>query len=471
MKIVVVGTGYVGLVTGTCLAEIGNTVICVDVDQMKIDGLMRGVMPIYEPGLEPLVIDNIGSGRLRFTTSLQEAMAEADVYFIAVGTPPNPDGSANLDFVLNVAREIGKHLQHYVVIVDKSTVPIGTAERVRNTIARELVARKAVMAFDVVSNPEFLKEGSAVDDFMRPDRIVVGTESQQAAAVMQQIYAPLNAHENRLLLMGTRDAEMTKYAANAMLATKISFINEIACLCDEMGVDVENVRQGIGSDSRIGYSFLHPGCGYGGSCFPKDVNALVQMAAHYNFDPKVLKAVETRNAAQKEVLIEKLLEICDGNLSGVTVAVWGLAFKPETDDIREASSMTLIGQLVAAGARVRVYDPVAMDEARRALPEAWFDAGQVVFTHDQYEALKGADALALVTEWHQFRNPDFPLMRNIMNRPMIVDGRNVYDPKVVTESGFDYIGVGRRRKAIATGEPQRAASNVVEMLRATPAAA
>lgn len=288
---------------------------------------------------------------------------------------------------------------------------------------------------------------------------------------MEQIYAPFNARNDRLLVMGTRDAEMTKYAANAMLATKISFINEIACLCDEMGVDVENVRQGIGSDSRIGYAFLYPGCGYGGSCFPKDVNALIQMAAHHNFDPKVLKAVETRNAAQKEVLIEKLLEIFDGNLSGVTIAVWGLAFKPETDDIREASSMTLIGQLVVAGARVRVYDPVAMDEARRALPESWFDTRQVVFAHDQYDALKGADALALVTEWHQFRNPDFQLMRKIMSRPMIVDGRNIYDPKVVTESGFDYIGIGRRRKAIATGEPQCVTSNVVEMLRAAPAAA
>jgi UDPglucose 6-dehydrogenase len=443
MDVVVIGTGYVGLVTGTCLAETGNKVTCVDIDQAKIDGLNQGVIPIYEPGLESMVKKNAAEGRLRFTTSLVEAMRDANIYFIGVGTPPREDGSANLDFVLDVAREIGVNLNQYSVVVDKSTVPVGTADRVRATIEKQLVSRKVQIPFDVVSNPEFLKEGAAVSDFMRPDRIIVGTESRKAAEIMEQLYAPFNHRADRLLVMGTRDAEMAKYAANAMLATKISFMNEIAGLCDELGVDVEMVRQGIGSDSRIGYSFIYPGCGYGGSCFPKDVKALVHMAQQHGFEPKVLNAVEERNAAQKRVMFEKVVNHCGGDVRDRTVAVWGLAFKPETDDMREASSVTLIEALIGAGAKVRAYDPIAMDEARRVFPSSWLDQGNLTLAHDQYDALRGADALALVTEWNPFRNPDFHLMLKIMDRPIIVDGRNLYDPDLLSELGFDYSGIGR----------------------------
>ena len=443
MDVVVIGTGYVGLVTGTCLAETGNTVTCVDIDQTKIDNLKKGILPIYEPGLEPMVKKNVAEGRLCFTTSLAEAMRGANIYFIGVGTPPRDDGSANLDFVLEVAREIGANLNQYSVVVDKSTVPVGTAERVRAAIERQLAERKVDIPFDVVSNPEFLKEGAAVDDFMRPDRIIVGTESRKAAEVMEQLYAPFNHRSDRLLVMGTRDAEMSKYAANAMLATKISFMNEIAGLCDEMGVDVEMVRQGIGSDARIGYSFIYPGCGYGGSCFPKDVKALVHMARQQGFEPKVLDAVEARNATQKRVMFHKVAALCDGELRDRTVAVWGLAFKPETDDMREASSVTLIEELIAAGARVRAYDPIAMDEARHVFPSAWLDDGRLTLAEHQYDALRDADALALVTEWNPFRSPDFHLMKKIMARPVIVDGRNLYDPEVLLEHGFAYSGIGR----------------------------
>jgi UDPglucose 6-dehydrogenase len=453
MDVVVVGTGYVGLVTGTCLAETGNNVTCVDIDQAKIDGLNQGVIPIYEPGLEPMVKKNAAEGRLRFTTSLAEAMRGANIYFIGVGTPPREDGSANLDFVLEVAREIGANLNQYSVVVDKSTVPVGTAERVKAAIDKELAARNLKIPFDVVSNPEFLKEGAAVTDFMRPDRIIVGTESRKAAEIMEQLYAPFNQRTDRLLVMGTRDAEMSKYAANAMLATKISFMNEIAGLCDAMGVDVEMVRQGIGSDSRIGYSFIYPGCGYGGSCFPKDVKALVHMAQQHSFEPKVLNAVEDRNAAQKRVMFEKVAKHLEGDVRGCTVAVWGLAFKPETDDMREASSVTLIEALVAAGAKVRAYDPIAMDEARRVFPKAWLDQGDLTLAHDQYDALRDADALALVTEWNPFRSPDFHLMRKIMARPVIVDGRNLYDPELLHELGFDYSGIGRSTEQTVRSTP------------------
>ena len=443
MEVVVIGTGYVGLVTGTCLAETGNTVTCVDIDQTKIDNLKQGILPIYEPGLEPMVEKNAAEGRLRFTTSLAEAMRGANIYFIGVGTPPREDGSANPDYVLDVAREIGANLNQYSVVVDKSTVPVGTADRVRGTIERQLAERHVDIPFDVVSNPEFLKEGAAVEDFMRPDRIIVGTESRKAAEIMEHLYAPFNHRSNRLLVMGTRDAEMSKYAANAMLATKISFMNEIAGMCDEMGVDVEMVRQGIGSDARIGYSFIYPGCGYGGSCFPKDVKALVHMARQQGFEPSVLNAVEDRNAAQKRVMFSKVAAMCDGELRDRTVAVWGLAFKPETDDMREASSVALIEELIAAGARVRAYDPIAMDEARHVFPSAWLEDGSLTLAEHQYDALHGADALALVTEWNPFRNPDFHLMLKIMARPAIVDGRNLYDPDLLREHGFAYSGIGR----------------------------
>lgn len=443
MNLVVVGTGYVGLVTGACLAEMGNNVTCVDINQSKIDGLKQGIIPIHEPGLESIVKKNASEERLHFTTSLAEAMCDANIYFIAVGTPPRPDGSANLDYVLEVARELGSNLNHYSVIVDKSTVPVGTADKVGQAIERELSVRNMYVPFDVVSNPEFLREGAAIDDFMRPDRIIVGTESEKAAEIMGQLYAPFNQHGDRLLVMGTRDAEMSKYAANAMLATKISFINEIAGLCEHMGVDVDNVRQGIGSDSRIGHSFIYPGCGYGGSCFPKDVKALVHMAEEYSFDPKVLNAVEARNAEQKRVLFDKISYRFGGKLDGLTVAVWGLAFKAGTDDMREASSIELIGALVDAGARVRAYDPVAVDVARGHLPAAWFESGALELAEHQYDALKGADALALVTEWAPFHMPDFHLMKKIMKQPVIFDGRNIYNPDVVAEFGFEYRGIGR----------------------------
>jgi UDPglucose 6-dehydrogenase len=455
MDVVVVGTGYVGLVTGACLAETGNHVTCVDIDQGKIEGLEAGVIPIYEAGLEPIVRRNAAEGRLKFTTSLADAMRDANIFFIGVGTPPREDGSANLDFVLQVACEIGRNLNRYSVVVDKSTVPVGTAERVKARIDRELSRRGVSVPFDVVSNPEFLKEGAAVEDFMRPDRIIVGTESRRAAETMEQLYAPFNQRNDRLLVMGTRDAEMTKYAANAMLATKISFMNEIAALCERMGVDVEMVRQGIGSDSRIGYSFIYPGCGYGGSCFPKDVKALIHMASQHEFLPAVLQAVEDRNAAQKRVLFEKIQNRFGGQIEGLTVAVWGLAFKPETDDMREASSMTLIESLVDAGARVRAYDPVAMDEARHAFPDQWFAAGLIELAGNQYDALENVDVLAVVTEWNPFRSPDFHLMLKIMKHPVIVDGRNLYDPQLMSELGFEYSGIGRMTRSAV--QPHRLA--------------
>jgi UDPglucose 6-dehydrogenase len=453
MNIVVIGTGYVGLVTGTCFSETGNHVTCVDIDQNKIDDLNNGIIPIYEPGLEPMVKRNAAEGRLTFTTSLKKAMQGANVFFIGVGTPPREDGSANLDYVLQVANEIGANLGQYSVIVDKSTVPVGTAERVAATIEKELTRRGVSIPFDVVSNPEFLKEGAAVEDFMHPDRIIVGTESRKSAEIMEQLYAPFNQRNDRLLVMGTRDAEMSKYAANAMLATKISFMNEIAGLCDEMGVDVEMVRQGIGSDSRIGYSFIYPGCGYGGSCFPKDVKALIHMANETDFEPKVLNAVETRNASQKRVLLDKLNKRFGGQLAGLTIGVWGLSFKPETDDMREASSVTLIESLIDAGAKVRAYDPIAMDEAKRAFPTHWFEEEKIVLAAHQYDVLEGVDALALVTEWNPFRSPDFHLMLKIMKQPVIVDGRNLYDPKLMHEFGFEYSGIGRSTEQTVRSTP------------------
>ncbi len=443
MKIAVVGTGYVGLVTGTCFAEMGTTVTCVDIDREKIEGLRRGVLPIYEPGLEPLVLKNHQQGRLHFTTSLAEAMEGSSVYFIAVGTPPGEDGSADLQYVLGVAREIGRHITDYCVVVDKSTVPVGTADQVRAVIEEELDRRGLAIEFDVVSNPEFLKEGAAIDDFMYPDRIIIGSDSERASAIMRDLYAPFNRNHERTIVMGVRDAEMTKYTANSMLATKISFMNEIACMCDAMGVDVENVRRGIGSDSRIGFSFIYPGAGYGGSCFPKDVKALIHMARQHEIDPKVLHAVEQRNKLQKRRLFEKISARYGEDLSGRSFALWGLAFKPGTDDMREAPSKVLLQDLIGRGAKVTAYDPVAMDAARRELPADWFEHGHLQLVEEQYDVFPGADALILITEWKPFRNPDFERIRESMKGRVIFDGRNQYNPRRVATFGFDYYGIGR----------------------------
>lgn len=452
MKISVIGTGYVGLVTGTCFAEMGNMVTCVDTDARKIADLQAGRVPIYEPGLESMVLKNSREGRLRFTVSLAEAMADSQLYFIAVGTPPDEDGSADLSHVLAVAGEIGRHLKEYAVVVDKSTVPVGTADMVRSAIASELRARGVDIDFDVVSNPEFLKEGAAVEDFMRPDRIIVGTESDRAREVLRRLYADFSRNHDRILMMGVRDAEMTKYAANAMLATKISFMNEIAGLCDRLGVDVEKVRLGIGSDSRIGFSFIYPGCGYGGSCFPKDVKALIHMAEKNKLEPLLLQAVHRRNERQKHLLFEKITDRFGADLSGMTIGVWGLAFKPGTDDIREAPSVVLLQELIGAGARVRAYDPEAVAAARREFPKAWFDDGSVQMARHQYEALEGVDAMVLVTEWKPFRHPDFRAMKTMMKNLVIFDGRNQYDPNLLRMEGFEYWGIGRSGGVMAEAE-------------------
>ncbi len=443
MKLTIIGTGYVGLVTGACFAEMGNTVTCVDIDEKKIDGLKKGVLPIYEPGLESVVINNYKNGRLQFCTSLEDSAAESGIYFIAVGTPPGEDGSADLRYVLAVAREIGRHINDYTIVVDKSTVPVGTADKVNAAIRDELTRRGVKIAYDVVSNPEFLKEGAALEDFMRPDRVIIGTNSEQVRKVMRDLYLPFMRNHERLLFMGVRDAEMSKYAGNAMLATKISFMNEIANLCERMGVDIENVRQGIGSDSRIGYSFIYPGAGYGGSCFPKDVKALVRMALDHDFEPKVLNAVEQRNDIQKHVLFEKISKRFGAKLRGLTFGLWGLAFKPGTDDMREAPSVILLKELINAGAIIKAYDPVAMAAARRELPNEWFKSGQLKLVDEQYSALDGTDAMVLVTEWKPFRHPDFKLIKKIMKTPVIFDGRNQYDPALLREAGFEYSGIGR----------------------------
>ena len=442
MNIVVIGTGYVGLVTGACFAEMGNHVTCVDIDQGKIDRLKQGILPIYEPGLEPIVLTNYNAGRLKFVTSLAQTTDDNDIFFIAVGTPPGEDGSADLQYVLAVARDIGSHMQRRAIIVDKSTVPVGTADKVAATIQKELDKRGTQLEFDVVSNPEFLKEGKAVTDFMSPDRVVIGTDSDHARKIMAELYEPFVRQHPRLVFMGIRDAEMTKYAANAMLATKISFMNEIANMCEKLGVDVENVRLGIGSDQRIGYHFIYPGCGYGGSCFPKDVKALIRIAHEIGFTPTVLEAVETRNDAQKEVLFHKIKAHFGDDLQGKTFAIWGLAFKPGTDDMREAPSKILIDALLAAGAKVQAFDPVAHDVARQELPAQALKQQQITLAQDQYSALNNADALVLVTEWKIFRNPDFKQIKEKLKQPVIFDGRNQYDPKALHKQGFDYYGIG-----------------------------
>lgn len=443
MHIAVIGTGYVGLVTGACFTEMGNHVICVDIDENKLARLRRGEMPIYEPGLEPIVESAVANGLLSFTNSLADALKKAEYVFIAVGTPPGEDGSADLKYVLAAARSIGEHLQQYVVVVDKSTVPVGTAEKVRAAIAGELKKRGADIEFDVVSNPEFLKEGAAVEDFMRPDRVIIGCDSERAREKMADLYAPYLRASDRLLTMGVRDAEMTKYAANAMLATRISFMNEIANLCDRMNVDVEQVRRGIGSDKRIGYAFIYPGCGYGGSCFPKDVQALIHMSRAHDFTPTVMEAVEARNASQKQVLFEKIQKHFGADLRGRKFGIWGLAFKPGTDDMREASSIVLITALVHAGATVSAYDPVALETAAKELPAKWLSDGRVTLLKYQYDVLKSADAMVLVTEWKRFRQPDFDAMKDLMRAPIIFDGRNQYDPELLDEEGFTYYAIGR----------------------------
>ncbi len=443
MKLTVIGSGYVGLVSGACFAEMGNQVYCVDIDQAKIEGLKKGKLPIYEPGLETLVARNQEEGRLHFTSSLAEAMDDCSLYFIAVGTPPGEDGSADLQYVVAAAKEIGSLMTGYCAVVNKSTVPVGTAEKVREAVQSELDRRGLGLDFDVVSNPEFLKEGAAIDDFMKPDRVIIGTDSVRVRDMMQQLYAPFNRNHERTIFMGVRDAEMTKYAANSMLATKISFINEMANLCELMGVDVENVRRGIGSDSRIGFSFIYPGCGYGGSCFPKDVQALIRMAQQAAFEPQILQSVEQRNEYQKGWFGRQLRMHFGDDLSGLTFGVWGLAFKPGTDDMREASAKVLIADLIASGARVLAYDPVAMEVAARELPSDWFATGQLRLVDNQYQALDGADAMLLVTEWKPFRNPDLDAMRRSMKQPLIFDGRNQYDPELIRTAGFGYVGVGR----------------------------
>ena len=442
MKLAVVGTGYVGLVTGACFAEMGNHVVCVDVDTEKLARLHRGEIPIYEPGLEQIVQRNFKRGSLEFTDDLAMALDGAQVAMIAVGTPPGEDGSADLRYVLEVARGIGQHMTDYVVIADKSTVPVGTAEKVTAEVNRALENRGATVPFDVVSNPEFLKEGAAVEDFMRPDRVVVGTDSDRAREVLNELYEPFSRTRDKLMFMGVRDAEMTKYAANAMLATKISFMNEMANLCERLDADVENVRKGIGSDPRIGFSFIFPGCGYGGSCFPKDVKAILGMAKDVGFSPILMQAVEDRNQLQKYRLVERIIESFGEDLSGLVFGMWGLAFKPGTDDVREASSAVMIRELVERGAVVKAYDPVAMETITHEIDANWI-GHQVLLCDHQYDAVKDANALILATEWNLFRQPDFKAMERVMKHKAIFDGRNQYDPKRLREQGWEYVGIGR----------------------------
>ncbi len=439
MKITVIGTGYVGLVSGTCLAEVGNDVLCLDVDPEKIRILEGGGIPIYEPGLLEMVHRNVAGGRLHFTTDIKQATAHGTIQFIAVGTPPDEDGSADLQYVVAAARNIGKHMTDYKVVVDKSTVPVGTADKVKAAIEDELKKRGVEIPYSVVSNPEFLKEGAAVEDFMRPDRVVVGAEDEQAISLMRTLYAPFQRNHERIIFMDVRSAELTKYAANAMLATRISFMNELANLAESLGADIESVRQGIGSDPRIGYHFLYPGCGYGGSCFPKDVKALIQIGKNNGHDLQVLNAVEAANDVQKHVISAKIKQRFGNDLTGKHFALWGLAFKPNTDDMREAPSRELIHDLLAAGATVTAYDPVAMHETQRIFK----DETRLTLADNPMAALDGADALAVVTEWKEFRSPDFSSIKQKLKTAIIFDGRNIYDPKMVKAAGLDYSAIGR----------------------------
>lgn len=436
MKIAVVGTGYVGLVSGACFAEMGLDITCVDTDVRKIESLNRGEIPIYEPGLEEIVRRNVQEGRLHFVTDLTSCLDRVEVVFSAVGTPPDEDGSADLRYVLEVARTFGRHIRKYTVLVTKSTVPVGTAHKIKSVIREELAARGLDIPFDVASNPEFLKEGAAIKDFMSPDRVVVGVESERARKIMGRLYRPFLINNFRVLFMDIPSAEMTKYAANAMLATRISFMNDIANLCDLVGADVEMVRKGIGADARIGSKFLYPGCGYGGSCFPKDVKALAHTARENGYTMEVIEAVERVNEKQKSIVYDKLRRSL-GPLDGKTIAVWGLAFKPETDDMRESPALVVIGKLLGEGASVRVYDPVAMEEARRRLGD------RVVYCQSMYETAEGADAIALVTEWKQFRMPAWTTLHGLMRGNLIIDGRNILDKEEALAAGFRYIGIGK----------------------------
>ena len=436
MNIAIVGTGYVGLVSGACFAEMGINVTCVDIDSAKIEKLHQGIMPIYEPGLEDLVLRNVREGRLQFTTDLTSCLDDTDVVFSAVGTPPDEDGSADLRYVLEVARTVGRHMNKYLVLVTKSTVPVGTAPKVRMAVQEELDKRGMNIPFDIASNPEFLKEGAAIKDFMSPDRVVVGVESEKARELMERLYRPFTLNGYPILVMDVPSAEMTKYAANAMLATRISFMNDIANLCERVGANVDNVRKGMGSDPRIGKHFLYAGCGYGGSCFPKDVKALAHTGIENGYPMRVIEAVEAVNEAQKNIVFEKLLRAFDGDLRGKVIAMWGLSFKPETDDMREAPSLVVIEKLIEAGAVVRAYDPSAMEETHRRIGD------KITYCKDMYEAVIDADALALLTEWKQFRMPSWSIIRKAMRNHVVVDGRNIYDPQELQDNGFTYSRIG-----------------------------
>jgi UDPglucose 6-dehydrogenase len=440
MKISIVGTGYVGLVTGTCFADTGVNVTCVDIDENKINNLKKGVVPIYEPGLETLIKNNVEKGRLHFSTSLKDSLDQAEVIFIAVGTPPGEDGSADLTHVIAVASEIGKHLTQSIVVVTKSTVPIGTAEKVRAAVKAELEKRSVDIPFYVASNPEFLKEGNAIDDFLKPDRIVVGTDSEEAEKVIRRLYKPFLLNNHPILFMDIPSAELTKYAANSMLATKISFMNDMANLCELVGADVNMVRKGIGSDSRIGNKFIYPGIGYGGSCFPKDVKAIIRTAKSYNYPLRLLEAVENINEDQKRIIAAKVKNYFNNDVKGKTFALWGLSFKPNTDDMREAPSVVIVKELIEAGAKIKAYDPVAIGEAKKEL------GNSITFGQDPYDVLIDADGLLLLTEWPEFRIPNYNVMSKLMNHKVVFDGRNIYDMNEMNENGFDYFGIGRSQK-------------------------
>lgn len=440
MRVAMIGTGYVGLVTGTCFAATGNDVICVDVNQEKIDNLKQGIIPIYEPGLENMVKSASNRGNLNFTTDIKEALEKSDICFIAVGTPMGEDGSADLQYVLQAAKQIGQYMDHEMYVVDKSTVPVGTGEKVRATIAAELAKRGTDFNFHVISNPEFLKEGNACEDFMRPDRVVIGTEDQKSIEVMEELYEPFLRSKEFFIAMDIKSAELTKYAANAMLATKISFINEIANISEKVGADINKVRRGIASDSRIGYSFLNPGCGYGGSCFPKDVKALIKTSREYSYHPDLLDAVEKVNAYQKNVLFRKVVDLFGEDLTGKTFAIWGLAFKPGTDDMREAPSLPLIRDLIAAGAKIQAYDPQAMKVARNFYFSDLDDS--IAYINNKYDALNGADALILVTEWKEFQSPDFMEIAQRLKGNILMDGRNIFKSKAIKQQGLQHIQIG-----------------------------
>ena len=441
MKISVIGTGYVGLVTGTCFAQMGNDVICVDIDEKKIENLKRGIIPIYEPGLEDMVLENYQKGTLKFSTKINEALQNSHICFIAVGTPQGEDGSADLQYVLAVAKDIGKNMTHHMFVVDKSTVPVGTADKVKQTIQQELDARGSNLSFDVISNPEFLKEGAAVDDFMKPDRVVIGAQSKEAFEIMQELYSPFTKNHERFITMDVKSAEMTKYTANAMLATKISFMNEIANICERVGADVNKVRVGIGSDSRIGYSFIYPGCGYGGSCFPKDVQALIKTSKDFGYEPKILESVERVNYEQKRVLSNKVIKRFGENLEGKSFAIWGLSFKPETDDMREATSIVVINELSKRGAKIKAYDPKAINEAKEFYLK---DNKNIEYVKSKYDALNDADAMILITEWKEFRSPDFDEIKQRLKNPIIFDGRNQYNATKMKKMGFEYFQIGTK---------------------------